>query len=148
MAAFILFHIWQLHHLGSFLGGGEFDAEHATSSAAIAIRPLPIQIIYAVGTLCAVYHLANGLWTFGITWGLWTSEGAQRRAGYVCSAIGILLAIVGMSALYGMSTADIEKAKVYEGVHLAEENRVNSEVEKLLDERQTSSKSEENTETK
>ena len=28
---------------------------------------------YLVGVLCCVYHLANGLWTAGITWGLWIS---------------------------------------------------------------------------
>jgi succinate dehydrogenase / fumarate reductase, cytochrome b subunit len=114
IALFILFHIWQMHHLGSAIGGGKFDPHHATSSAAAAIHSLPIQIAYAVGTLCAVFHFANGIWTFGITWGIWTSAAAQRRAGYVCTAFGLLLAAVGMGALYGMSTADIAKAEMIE----------------------------------
>lgn len=132
VAAFILFHIWHLHHLGSALRGGNFDPEHATSSAALAIGTLPMQIIYAVGTLCAVYHLSNGLWTFGITWGIWTSEGAQRRAGYVCTAFGIGLAVIGMTALYGMSTADVAEAEAYEDVKIAEKERVELEVEQRL----------------
>jgi succinate dehydrogenase / fumarate reductase cytochrome b subunit len=114
IALFILFHVLQLHHLGKFLGGGKFDPHHATSSAAAAIDSLPVIILYAVGTLCAVFHFANGIWTFGITWGIWTSDAAQRRAGYVCTAFGILLAVVGMGALYGMSTVNIDKAEVIE----------------------------------
>jgi succinate dehydrogenase / fumarate reductase cytochrome b subunit len=57
-----------------------------------------------------VYHLAHGLWTAGITWGLWTTPGAQRRADWVCGAFGVVLAAVGMSALFGISTVDVKSA--------------------------------------
>jgi len=114
VAAFILFHLWQMHHLGKHLGGGHFDPNHAASSAAIVLDPVLMKIIYTVGTLCAVYHLANGIWTFGITWGIWTSEGAQRRAGYVCGAIGILVAVLGMGSLYGMSMINVPQAEAIE----------------------------------
>jgi succinate dehydrogenase / fumarate reductase cytochrome b subunit len=111
---FIVFHIWQMHHLGRPLGGGKFDAEHAASSAAIVLDPLLMKIIYTVGTLCAVYHLTNGIWTFGITWGIWTSDRAQRRAGYFCAAVGVLVAMFGMGSLYGMSILDVGKATIVE----------------------------------
>jgi succinate dehydrogenase / fumarate reductase cytochrome b subunit len=114
VAAFILFHLWQMHHLGKYLGGGHFDPEHAASSAAIVLNPVLMKIIYTVGTLCAVYHLANGIWTFGITWGIWTSEGAQRRAGYVCAAVGIVVAGLGLGSLYGMSVTNVQQARVIE----------------------------------
>jgi succinate dehydrogenase / fumarate reductase, cytochrome b subunit len=110
VGAFILFHLWQMHHLGHGLGGGKFDPEHAASSAAIVLDPLVMKIIYTVGTLCAVYHLANGLWTFGITWGIWTSERGQRRAGFLCAAIGLIVAFFGMASLYGMSKVDVSEA--------------------------------------
>ena len=112
VAAFILFHLWQMHHLGKPLGGGKFDPEHAASSAAIVLDPMLMKIIYTVGMLCAVYHLANGLWTFGITWGIWTSERAQRRAGYICAAFGILVAMFGMGSLYGMSVSTSAKRQL------------------------------------
>jgi succinate dehydrogenase / fumarate reductase, cytochrome b subunit len=114
VALFILFHLWQMHHLGKYLGGGHFDPEHAASSAAIVLDPVLMKIIYTVGTLCAVYHLANGIWTFGITWGLWTSEGAQRRAGYICAAVGLLVAVLGMGSLYGMSRINVGQAEAIE----------------------------------
>jgi succinate dehydrogenase / fumarate reductase, cytochrome b subunit len=114
VAAFILFHLWQMHHLGKALGGGHFDPEHAASSAAIVLDPVLMKIIYTVGTLCAVYHLANGIWTFGITWGIWTSDAAQRRAGYICTAVGILVAVLGMGSLYGMSRINVQQAEAIE----------------------------------
>jgi succinate dehydrogenase / fumarate reductase cytochrome b subunit len=104
-----------LHHYGKAFGGGAFDPEHAASSTAIALSPIYWKIFYVIGTLSVVFHFSNGLWTFGITWGIWTSDGAQRRAGYVCAAIGILLAAMAMGALYGMSTVDVPRAKVIEG---------------------------------
>ena len=111
---FIIFHLWQMHHLGRPLGGGKFDPEHAASSAAIVLDPLLMKIIYTVGVLGAVYHLANGIWTFGITWGIWTSDHAQRRAGYVCAVVGLVVASFGMGSLYGMSKIDVPQAQVVE----------------------------------
>jgi succinate dehydrogenase / fumarate reductase cytochrome b subunit len=114
VAAFILFHLWQMHHLGKPLGGGSFNPEHAASSAAIVLSPILMKVIYTVGTLCAVYHLANGIWTFGITWGIWTSEGAQRRAGYLCAVVGVVVATLGMGSIYGMSRINVHQAEIIE----------------------------------
>jgi succinate dehydrogenase / fumarate reductase, cytochrome b subunit len=110
VAMFIPFHLWQMHHLGHGLGGGKFDPEHAASSAAIVLDPLVMKIIYTIGTLAAVYHLSNGIWTFGITWGIWTSEKAQKRAGYLCAVIGLTVAFFGMGSLYGMSRVNVAEA--------------------------------------
>lgn len=108
---YILFHVAQLHHLGF----GQFNPEHATSSAAEAIGSTYwMQAIYVVGVLACVYHLANGIWTSGITWGIWTSPAAQRRADYVCWGIGFLVAVIGLSALIGFGRVDVAKARAQE----------------------------------
>jgi succinate dehydrogenase / fumarate reductase, cytochrome b subunit len=112
--AFIIWHVIQMHHLGTPLGGGKFDPDHATSSTAMVLSPFWIRLLYAIGVLCAVYHLSNGLWTQGITWGVWTTPAAMRRAGYGLAAFGLFLGVVGLGALYGMSTADIDRAKIVE----------------------------------
>ncbi len=121
---FIVFHVIQLHHtVGAPFkewGGAEFDAEHAASSTAIALQPLWIQILYAIGMLSCVYHFANGLWTQGITWGLWTSAAAQRRASYISVLVGIVLAVVGLSALVGMREVNIEQATKVEDAMAAQ----------------------------
>jgi succinate dehydrogenase / fumarate reductase cytochrome b subunit len=135
---FILYHVWSLHTMGRPLGGGQFDHEHATSTAAIAIgqgenavKNLLLQVGYAVGVLACVFHLANGLFTMGITWGVWTSPSAQRRADYVCAGFGILLAVVAMSALYGMGTVDVADAQAMEKARILERQEREQRIKQL-----------------
>lgn len=111
---FILGHIWQLHWMGAAVGGGRFDPHHATSSTAAALASPLATILYAIGVLATVFHFANGLWTLGITWGLWTSPAAMRRANAVSIAVGLGLAAAGLGALGGMRSVDIEQAREIE----------------------------------
>ncbi len=108
---YIAFHIWHLHHYGHSLGGGKFDPEHATSSTAAALNSLPVKIAYAIGMLSCVFHLANGIWMMGITWGVWVSPAAQRRADYICAAFGIVVAVIGLGAMKGFGDVDIDEAQ-------------------------------------
>jgi len=103
-----------LHWLGTPFGGGRFDPHHATSSAAVVLRPLLITILYAVGILSTVFHFSNGLWTLGITWGLWTSPAAMRRANLISIMLGVLLGGAGLGALGGMRRVDVEQARAIE----------------------------------
>ena len=129
---FIFYHVFQMHgwfhndwwrtNVAGPLHGGQFDAEHATSSTALALRSVVVQVFYVIGVLSCVFHLCNGLWTMGITWGVWTSPAAQRRATYVCAALGILLATVSMGALVGMTQANVDEAKAVEQVRLDEKD--------------------------
>jgi succinate dehydrogenase / fumarate reductase, cytochrome b subunit len=116
--AFIVWHVfhtrgwfvspWWASHVTHPLGGGTFDAAHAAATAAASIQTSHLVFaLYAVGVLVCVYHLANGLWTMGITWGLWTSPHAQRWANIPCLAVGLGLATMGMAALIGMYTTTV-----------------------------------------
>jgi succinate dehydrogenase / fumarate reductase, cytochrome b subunit len=125
---FIVFHVVQLHHTlgGPFeqMGGGQFDSEHAASSAALALQPTWIKFVYVIGLLACVYHFANGLWTQGITWGIWTTAAAQRRANWVSIVVGIPLAAIGLSALFGMWTLDIDTARKVEDAMEAQKSEI------------------------
>ncbi|RLS33876.1 MAG: succinate dehydrogenase [Planctomycetota bacterium] len=112
--AFIIWHVLQLHWMGEPLGGGRFDPHHATSSAAEVVAPLAISLLYAIGVLSTVFHFANGLWTQGITWGLWTSPQAMRRANYLSIAVGTLLAAAGLGAIGGLRGTDTAAARAVE----------------------------------
>ena len=89
-------HAW-IDFLGS-IGLGQFRAYNAASTLATAMQCWIWPPIYLVGMLCCVYHLVNGLWTAGITWGIWVSPQAQQRATKVCTALGLGLAILGVTA--------------------------------------------------
>jgi succinate dehydrogenase / fumarate reductase cytochrome b subunit len=57
-----------------------------------------ILAIYMIGIISTVYHFANGLWLFLVDWGVAIGQRAQRALGYICAAIGIALAVVGINA--------------------------------------------------
>jgi succinate dehydrogenase / fumarate reductase cytochrome b subunit len=61
--------------------------------------------LYLAGLLLAVFHLANGLATAAIVWGLTASAEAQRRFGWVCAGLGLLLAALGVHGLLGFLIA-------------------------------------------
>ena len=93
------------------LRGAQFRPYNAATSVALAMEGIVVPFLYAVGVLACVYHLANGIWTMGITWGIWISDAAQQRASWVCTAFGIGLAIVGLTSLYGTKTVDLGEAR-------------------------------------
>ena len=122
--AFIVWHMLHMHgvihadwwlKVVQNLGGAQFKPYNATSTAGAAIQQsVLVLILYAIGVLACVFHLANGIWTMGITWGAWTTPPAQRRASLVCTVFGIGLSIVGLSALWGMNSVDVESAREVE----------------------------------
>lgn len=115
---YILFHILHLHRYGLPLNQwfgldgwfGRFDAHHAAASAAAALESVVVKGVYAIGVLACVYHFANGLWTMGITWGVWVSPKAQARADRVITVFGVLLLLVGWSAIFGFSNVKSQPA--------------------------------------
>ena len=109
---FIMVHVFHMHgwfHADVWLenvvrplGGGQFRAYNAASTAGEALQSAAMVTLYLIGVLSCVYHLANGIWTMGITWGVWTSPRAQARASAACGVFGVLLAVVGVGSLFGM----------------------------------------------
>jgi succinate dehydrogenase / fumarate reductase cytochrome b subunit len=119
---------WWLKSVAEPLGMAQFRPYNAASSLANAMNSLGIvwPIFYAIGVLACTFHLANGIWTAGITWGLTISKQAQQRWGVVCAGIGMALAAAGVSAVVGFSTLDAAKAEEIE-------NKMQSEVAVLTE---------------
>ena len=119
--AFIIWHVFHLHGWFHFdwwlanvagpLNGANFKPFDAASTLGTAMDNVIIQIVYAIGMFACVFHMANGIWTMGITWGLWVSPGAQQRALRICTVFGVLLAVVGIGALVGASTVNVQGAR-------------------------------------
>ena len=121
---FILWHVFHMHgwfHMNWWLksvveplNGGLFRPYNAASSMGAAMNGIAVPLLYAIGVLSCVFHLANGIWTMGITWGVWVSPAAQKRADIVCITFGIALAALSMTALTGAVTVDEAKARQIE----------------------------------
>ena len=91
---FIVWHVFHMHgwfHFDAWvdgvarpLGGANFEPYNAASSLGAATNGFVVPLLYGIGVLSCVFHLANGIWTMGITWGVWVSPAAQRRADLYC----------------------------------------------------------------
>lgn len=117
---FIFYHVWQLHWFGTPIGGGSFDLQAAASSTAAAIQGgWWVAPIYALGVVACVFHLANGIWTSLITWGITIRPPSQRAAGYVCAVFGVVLSLVGLGALRAFKIFTPEDTKTATEQHAA-----------------------------
>jgi hypothetical protein len=58
-------------------------------------------IVYILGILGVVYHLANGLTTFGISWGITTGAKSIKRAEILALVFGLLLLALGYATIVG-----------------------------------------------
>lgn len=54
---------------------------------------------YIVGILSATFHLANGLWSFLVSWGITQSPSSQRVATFITMAFFVILSIIGVVAI-------------------------------------------------
>jgi succinate dehydrogenase / fumarate reductase cytochrome b subunit len=122
---FIFAHVFHLHgwfHTPAWLdnvavplGGAQFKPYNAASTLGTAFQKSAlIPILYLGGVLSSVFHLSNGLWSFGIRWGIWTSPAAMRRAGQLCIAFGVGLALISVAATFAPRRVDTAKAKEVE----------------------------------
>ena len=77
-----------------------FDPDHATASVVrhININWSVAYFVYPLGIIASCYHLANGFWTAGITWGLTVSAASQRRWGWVCTGLFAFTLGCGLTA--------------------------------------------------
>ena len=105
---FMIFHVFSLKY-GWFGASLMFDPHRATATVGRHMDEawwIVPWVVYPLGILASCYHLANGLWTAAITWGLTISAGAQRRWGYACGGIFALTLILGFVALIAAMRID------------------------------------------
>lgn len=90
--AFILFHLWTTR-LVQLQDHESLDLFRQVQSA--VANPW-IYAFYIAGILSATFHLANGIWSFSIVWGLTIGPKAQRRMLYVSAAFFLVLSYIGV----------------------------------------------------
>ena len=100
LIAFIGFHVLSLK-FGLFGSALTFDPEHAIASMREHLRTSAFLafVVYPIGVLAACFHLSNGFWAAGVTWGLTVSAAGQRRWGAVCAVLFALTMAAGLTAV-------------------------------------------------
>jgi succinate dehydrogenase cytochrome b subunit len=93
--AFILFHYWttrlvQLH---------DHESLDLFRQVQAAVANPWIYAFYIAGILSATFHLANGIWSFSIVWGLTLGPKAQRRMMFVSAIVFVILSFIGVRSI-------------------------------------------------
>ena len=92
--AFVAWHVWLFRFGGAGLG------QVTTFDKVAKIFADPVILgLHALGLVCAIFHLTNGLWTFLITWGITVGPRAQRFSQYAAWGLCALLSVSGLVAL-------------------------------------------------
>jgi succinate dehydrogenase / fumarate reductase cytochrome b subunit len=93
--AFILFHLWTTR----LVQIQDHESLDLFRQVQAAVGNPWIYAFYIAGILSATFHLANGIWSFSIVWGLTVGPRAQRRMMYVSAAVFLLLSYVGIASI-------------------------------------------------
>lgn len=67
---------------------------------------------YVLGVVCTSFHLANGLCTFFMTWGITVGQKAQKMAEVAMTVVGITVCAIGIAALNGFINTKPKKEPV------------------------------------
>jgi succinate dehydrogenase / fumarate reductase, cytochrome b subunit len=89
---FIVFHLWTTRFSGK---APTFDMVHTM----FVDNPAYFWFML-IGVVAATFHFANGLWSFCVHWGITVGARAQRITAYVTMVLFVVLASVGVAALY------------------------------------------------
>ena len=101
--AFIVWHVgqyWLPKYQGLIAPTEYYAALCADLSATHSGLPL-IALAYVFGVAATVFHLANGLWGFCVSWGIVVTRSAQRISATAFGLAGLLLFFLGANtAIY------------------------------------------------
>ena len=62
----------------------------------------PTTIVYILGVLAIAYHLANGVWSFLMGWGVTVSKSGLAWMERVALGLFVVLLVLGWAAVYGL----------------------------------------------
>ena len=90
---FITWHVWETRVAAAF--GNEVNFQMMQD---ILSSPFMF-VFYVVGIISAIFHFANGLWSFLVSWGITVSPRSQVISTYVTIVIFLALSYVGVTTL-------------------------------------------------
>lgn len=91
---FLVWHVYATRVQVMFGADANFDM-----MANIFSNPFMVGF-YLVGVISAIFHFANGLWSFAVSWGITITPRSQKIMTYVTLIVFVLLSYVGVSAIF------------------------------------------------
>ncbi|SEM36222.1 succinate dehydrogenase subunit C [Mesobacillus persicus] len=90
---FIAWHVWETRVAAAF--GAEVNFQMMES---ILASPFML-VFYLVGVISSIFHFANGLWSFLVSWGFTVSPRSQLIATYFTIGVFVVLSIIGVRSI-------------------------------------------------
>jgi succinate dehydrogenase / fumarate reductase, cytochrome b subunit len=90
---FIAWHVWETRIAAAF--GAEVNFKMMEE---IVSNPF-ILWFYIICIVSAVFHFANGLWSFCVSWGITVTPRSQQISTYITMGIFVVLSIIGVRAI-------------------------------------------------
>ncbi|ULT55886.1 succinate dehydrogenase cytochrome b558 subunit [Neobacillus drentensis] len=90
---FIAWHVWQTRVAAAFGTEVNFDMMHDILSSPFMFG------FYLIGILSAIFHFANGLWSFLVSWGITVSPRSQQITTYVTIGVFVILSLISIQTL-------------------------------------------------
>ncbi|WP_080874201.1 succinate dehydrogenase cytochrome b558 subunit [Oceanobacillus timonensis] len=93
----VVFIAWHVIETRVQIGLGNAEADYSLMEGILTSTPM--FWFYVVGVLSAVFHFANGLWSFLVTWGITQTPKSQRISTYVCLIVFLAVGYLGVRSL-------------------------------------------------
>lgn len=90
---FVTWHVWETRIAAAFGATVNFDMMHNILS-----NPFML-VFYIIGVVSTIFHFANGLWSFAVSWGITVTPRSQVISTYVTIVIFIALSFVGIRTI-------------------------------------------------
>src|SRR5450432_3565389 len=116
---YIIQHVWRQRFSGISLPENPGAAFHKVQ---VELSNPWMLAIYAIAMVATCWHFSYGVWLFAAKWGITPGDKARRRFGFVCTGLGIVLAVIGLASLYAFvgpwyknAPADLTPAQITDG---------------------------------
>jgi succinate dehydrogenase / fumarate reductase cytochrome b subunit len=73
-------------------------------------------VLYIIGAVAAMFHFANGIWSFLVSWGITIGPRAQRVSSHICMGIFVILSLLFILSLIGFRSEEFALAAAGTGL--------------------------------
>jgi len=103
---FLVYHLWELRYpkaTGALTSAGFYPMLCARLSSTVYGVPV-VGLVYVLGVASCVFHLANGLWGFCVSWGVLLTRSSQRAGALAFGLVGLLIFLLGINTTLYFAT--------------------------------------------
>lgn len=105
--AYILQHVIRQRFMGIMLPENPYAAFHKVQ---VELANPWMLAVYIVAMIAICWHFSYGVWLFAAKWGITPGTVARKRFGYLCAALGVALAIMGLVSIWAFVGPEYKNA--------------------------------------